>query len=794
MDYQDKTREEFIKALHELQLENESLKALHNKNISELKKTGKALQESEENYRLLLDLAPNAFFQGDHNGNIIMANSTAALLTGYSKEKLLTMNLKDLFPSSILTQKPLRYDLLNQGEIITGEREIIRQDGSIVTIEMNSRKMPNNTYQSFMRDISERKQSEAALRDSEYLYRAVFENTGSSSIIIEEDTTIALTNTEWVKLAGYTREEMEGKMKWTEFVVPEDLERMKEYHKKRRSDPEGAPRNYEFRFRRRNGEIRNIFLCVAMIPESNRSIASLMDITDRKKVEETLRENEEKLQTIIETSPDGIAISSLEGVVRYVTKNIVSTWGYDSPEEIVGRNVMEFIHPEYREKAVFFMNELINGKFTTSSEYVMLRKDGSTFYCESKANILRDANNNPIGLLYVNRDTTQRKKEEIELIKAKEKAEESDRLKSAFLANMSHEIRTPMNGILGFADLLKQPQLTGEEQQEYIRIIEKSGARMLNILNDIIDISKIEAGLMKITLSETNINEQIEYIHNFFSPETEKKGLSFLVKQLLPSEEARIKTDREKIYAIMTNLIKNAIKFTDNGFIELGYNKKGEFIEFFIKDTGMGIAKDRQHAVFERFIQADINDRHAFQGAGLGLSITKAYVEMLGGQIWFESKENEGSVFYFTIPYKVASERDNDTEVKFEKKQNSNINKIKVLIAEDDEISDLFLTIFLEKYDCDLMHVKTGADAVETCRNNPDIDLVIMDIKMPEMNGYDATEKIRQFNKKVIIIAQTAFALTGDKEKAIEAGCNDYIAKPLNQASLSALIRKYFYK
>ena len=246
---------------------------------------------------------------------------------------------------------------------------------------------------------------------------------------------------------------------------------------------------------------------------------------------------------------------------------------------------------------------------------------------------------------------------------AKEKAEESDRLKSAFLANMSHEIRTPMNGILGFAELLKEPELSGEQQQKYIGIIEKSGARMLNIINDIVNISKIEAGLMKLEMKESNINEQIEYIYNFFKPEMEAKGIKFSLKNTLPAKEAIIKTDREKLYAILANLVKNAIKYTNEGSIEIGYDiaamEHAPLLQFYVKDTGIGVLKDRQEAIFERFIQADIEDKNARQGAGLGLAISKSYVEMLGGQIWVESEDGVGSTFYFSLPFQTNAKNTN---------------------------------------------------------------------------------------------------------------------------------------
>jgi signal transduction histidine kinase len=380
-----------------------------------------------------------------------------------------------------------------------------------------------------------------------------------------------------------------------------------------------------------------------------------------------------------------------------------------------------------------------------------------------------------------------------ELLRAKEHAEESDRLKSAFLANMSHEIRTPMNGILGFAGLLKEPGLTGEEQQKYIRIIEKGGARMLNIINDIVSISKIESGIIEVANMESNINEQIEYICTFFKPEAEAKGIKLSYKTALSSEESVLITDCEKLFAILTNVVKNAIKYTDKGLIEFGYEKKGDYLEFFVKDTGIGIPKNRQKAIFERFIQADIVDKMARQGAGLGLSISKAYVEILGGKIWLESDEGNGSTFYFTLPYKAEQkEKTGSNNYITPDIGVSLFENLKILIVEDDEISGMLISINVSKLSDNILKAKTGFEAVEACRNNPDLDLILMDIQMPDLNGYEATRQIRQFNKEVVIIAQTAFGLLGDREKALEYGCDDYISKPINKTELITLIKKYF--
>ena len=402
-------------------------------------------------------------------------------------------------------------------------------------------------------------------------------------------------------------------------------------------------------------------------------------------------------------------------------------------------------------------------------------------------------------------EIAERKITESELIKAKDRAEESDRLKSAFLANMSHEIRTPMNGILGFAELLKEPGLSSDEQKDFIQTIQISGARMLYTINNIIDVSKIESGLMAVDIVETDINEKLEFAYKFFRQEVKARELKFMFKAGLPSKEAVIKTDNEKVYAILTNLIKNAIKFTYDGSIEFGYVLKsgsehgstgqGRHLEFFVKDTGVGISRNRQELIFERFRQGSESLNRSYEGSGLGLSICKSYAEMLGGKIWVESVEGSGSTFYFTIPYNPVSTERNEAEsvisqtgIEFREKN------LKILVVEDDETSYSLLKIMLQKISTVILHAVTGAEAVEACIMNPDIDLVLMDVRMPEMDGNEATRLIRRFNTSVIIIAQTANAFTGDREKSIQAGCNDYISKPIKAALLYELIKKHIKK
>jgi hypothetical protein len=386
----------------------------------------------------------------------------------------------------------------------------------------------------------------------------------------------------------------------------------------------------------------------------------------------------------------------------------------------------------------------------------------------------------------------EKEKRANELIIAKNNAEKSNKLKSAFLANMSHEIRTPLNGILGFTSLLKQAEITEKERQNYIQIIEESGARLLSIINDIISISKIESDLMVFTTTKTKINEQLEYIYSFFKFEVESKGIEFSLIKTLSDKEAIINTDSEKLYAILINLVKNAIKFTSKGSIKIGYIKKDGYIEFYVKDSGIGIPKARQEAIFERFIQADPTNIMAHQGAGLGLSISKAYVEMLDGKIWIKSTVDEGSIFYFKLPYNPPPEED------IVIKKIVHIEKIavplnlKILFVEDDKISEFLFDKISKIFGKKILKARTGIEAIEICLDNPDIDLILMDIQMPQMNGYDATLKIRKFNTDVIIIAQTAYTHDEAIEKINKCGFNDYISKPINKDNLYRIIQNHF--
>ncbi|MEI7489982.1 MAG: PAS domain S-box protein [Bacteroidota bacterium] len=536
-----------------------------------------------------------------------------------------------------------------------------------------------------------------------------------------------------------------------------------------------------------------VYLHLSSLADKNgeKCRVTVVDITERKQAEEAYLESEIRYHQLIEQVRDIIFTLSLKGLFSSLNREFELKTGW-TVKEWIGKPFSDIIHPEEVTLAMERFSGIIQG-FTSNAISLRIKTKSGGYIPFEIMGSRQIKNETTIGLLGVGRDITERRLAEQELIIAKQKAEESDRLKSAFLANVSHEIRTPMNGILGFADLLKEPGVNQNEQEKYIGIIQKSGTRLLGIINDVVDISRIEAGLVTCTISEVNVNEKMEFIYNFFSPQIEHKGIGFSCKNDLPPAEAIIKTDGEKINAILTNLVYNSIKFTRAGSIEFGYKREDAFLEFYVKDTGIGISEAHKKIIFERFMQGGKLITKNFEGTGLGLSISKAYVEILGGKIRVESEEGEGAAFYFTIPYIPVQEKSRNQIIPVPAEGWTNLVKdLKILIADDDETSQFYIKAITRQFSGIVLQAKTGSEAVRLCQENLDIDLVFMDIRMPNMDGYIATRQIRKFNKKAVIIAQTAYALSGDREKAMEAGCNAYIAKPINKNDFLNLIHQHF--
>lgn len=345
-------------------------------------------------------------------------------------------------------------------------------------------------------------------------------------------------------------------------------------------------------------------------------------------------------ETLVETLQDGIIVLDEQNRIQDVNSAALKYLG------ITNKNSLGLFADDSGATVIPLLNSITS---EGQIERVEIKKGDELIAFKI---IKQTIKNQPGSRLVIIRDISESFSQQQELIKAKERAEESDRLKSAFLANMSHEIRTPMSGILGFTELLREVKISEDEQQEYLGIIEKSGTRMLNIINDLMSISTLEAGLMKTSISEVDVNKQINLVYKSLKPQAQEKGIKLFLNKNLPLTECKIVSDREKLNAILTNLIKNAIKFTPSGSIELGCSRNNSDLEFFVKDTGIGILPEQKGYIFERFRQGSESFAREYEGAGLGLSIAKAYVELLGGRIWVDSEPGNGSTFFFTLPDK----------------------------------------------------------------------------------------------------------------------------------------------
>ncbi|MGE0079337.1 MAG: ATP-binding protein [Bacteroidales bacterium] len=389
------------------------------------------------------------------------------------------------------------------------------------------------------------------------------------------------------------------------------------------------------------------------------------------------------------------------------------------------------------------------------------------------------------------------KENERELLLAKEKAIESDKLKSAFLANMSHEIRTPMNAILGFSELVSRKNIQPEKREIYTQHIVNNGKLLLHLVDDIIDLAKIEAGQLKFKRNTTNVEELlIELMHFCISEKKrlKKDELDIVCEGNKGGHPMWLLCDSFRLKQVLLNLLSNALKFTFSGSVVFGYDiPNNATIQFYVKDSGIGIRPDQQTIIFDRFRQADDSATRQFGGTGLGLTISKKLVELMGGRIWVNSKSNEGSNFHFTLPLIIPDLNNNRLNESLTKILPDPIFKGKIaLIVEDNEANYLYLDELLRPTGIKIIRASNGLDAINFAANNFDIDVILMDLQLPELDGFEATKRIKQINPKVPIIVQTAYALADEKNRAINAGCDHYLTKPISANTLLYLINQVF--
>ncbi len=626
-------------------------------------------------------------------------------------------------------------------------------------------------------------------------FEQLFEGSPETVVLTDNDGILLRVNSEFEKLFGYTAEEAIGHY-IDKLIVPEEL-----YEEA--SDISGRVAKGEKILtetirKHKDGRIIHVSVLGTPIEIEGGQVAVYgiyRDITDRKNAEIALRENEEKLRNILYSSPDAITVSDLRGYITECNQAALDIFEYESDKELIGLNANQFVIPSQKPMGIQALKTVLRKGHIKNVEFEVITGKGTRIFVDMSASLIRDTDDRPIGIVTITQDITERKAHEKALRAAKEKAEESDRLKSAFLANMSHEIRTPMNAILGFSELLKSDGLTKEARDEYIKIINSKGNELMLIINDIIDISKIEAGDIKIRKSEIKVVDFLNTVYGEFCKEKNllnKDEIQFRLK--LPETGGPVLfTDASRLKQILYNLFSNALKFTHEGYIEMGCYSDNWKVVFYVKDTGIGIEENKKDIIFERFRQVDESLNSEFGGTGLGLAISRHLTTLLGGEIWMESVINQGSTFYFYLPLLKESKTSSSraTASKDKQKDPIDLSGKKILIAEDDSSNYLFLESFLKRTNSRIIWAKDGEKLLEILRTEPDIDLILMDLRMPVLNGIDATRRIRKTNPDVPVVALTAYVFQDDQEKSIQAGCNDYLSKPVKIEELTAILRKY---
>lgn len=383
--------------------------------------------------------------------------------------------------------------------------------------------------------------------------------------------------------------------------------------------------------------------------------------------------------------------------------------------------------------------------------------------------------------------TRELEQQNVELIIAKEKAEASDKLKSTFISNISHEIRTPLNGIMGFGQILTDNDLSPEEKEQYSQMLNSSSLRLVNTITNFMDISLLRSGNQKVYRKELNVKRRVTEVVSKFSDSCLEKKLTICIAPPNSEDDIKLFTDGELFSKILYQLIDNAVKFTHQGTITVGYQFSGNEVHFFVSDTGIGISPENQVLIFDSFIQEDGQTTRRYEGSGLGLSIAQELVNLLEGKIWLKSEKGKGSTFYFSLPYR-QSESEGKQAVTVPQPLKE---KQTILIAEDDEINFYYFKTLLTHNRVEILHAEDGIEAVELCKENPEIELVLMDLKMVDMDGYEATRQIKSFRPELPVIAITAYSETEDKRKALLAGCDEFLTKPVKKEILIKKLEEF---
>ena len=794
------------------------------RDISERKLAEEKLRRSEEQYRLLAEHMSDTIWLMDMDMQTTYMSPSTERIRGYSLKEIQQLSLEQhLSPASYKIAIESFSEELKKIKsdptylfFKTIELEFNRKDGTMIWMEnmfsliRDENGKPVNIIGEG-RNITERKRAEEELKESEEKYKAYVNSAPNGIYIVDGRGNFIDVNDTACIILGYTKEELQSKniidvtpQKHHEFAF-EKFQKMLSTGKV----------EFELEYQCKD-ETTGWWMINAIYLSENRYLGYTTVTTERKRAEEAIRLSEARLLNAVEIAKLGyweydvekdlfIFNDSFYKIFRTSAKKV---GGY---EMTAAQYAERFVHPDDRDLVGIEVQKAIESSdtdFAGKIDHRIIYEDGETGFISVHFTIIKDSEGRTIKTIGANQDITERKEKEVELMKAKDKAEESNRLKTSFLANMSHEIRTPMNAIVGFSTFLKEPDLTQSEKDQYCDIIQDNSNNLLQIIEDILEISKIESGHIHFMVEKTNINELFKNLLTEFRHSNKNDSIEISCRIDELDEDLITLTDSSRLKQVMNNLIINALKFTKQGKVEFGYKlvRSSEFevqssekqqlssagyIEFYVKDTGIGIDKKYKEIIFERFRQVEDFTTRMYGGSGLGLAISKKIVEAMGGKIWVETELKKGSEFIFSLPLIINKEKPKSKSKSEKKVKGNDLSDLKILIAEDDDDNYKLFEIIFKKTKIKMIRAKDGVECLELFKSNKDIDIVLMDIQMPLMNGLDATRIIKQIRKEVPVIAQTAFALSSDRGRCMEAGCDDVITKPINFEKLYSLIKKY---
>ena len=760
-----------------------------------------------------VDRAADSIFWMRSDGRFVYVNDVACHMTGYSCDELLSMKVFDIDPGFSVETWPDHWEEIRRRGAFTLESRHRAKDGRVFPVEISANLLEYEGQEyncAFIRDITERKWTEESLNKSEKRYHSIFEGSPEMIVLIDIRGFVVEVNGKAEELLGFRHEGLVGKHFaelpfWSEQVVT----RLKDLFSRRIGGEQIPP--YELDFIRADGTTLTGRMVGTTLTNDQGAVTHVLlilaDITERKRAEEALSKAHERLTATLNALPDLLFEVDREGHIHdYRAPNPDSL--YAPPETFLGKKVSEVLPVEAARTIMQAIAKAAETGLHRGETYSLQESAGLRWFELSVA--VRGGQTREARFITLVRDITDRKQAEEELARAKEAAETANRAKSQFLANMSHEIRTPMASIMGYADLLLSHEWPPAEHREHLQVVKRNSENLLRIINDILDLSRIESEVIELELAECSVSEVVEEVRSLLQGSAEKKqlGLDVHYREPLPGT---IHTNSVRLQQILVNLVGNAIKFTEKGLVKItvGCTRQDDGsarMQFEVADTGIGISEEEIGRLFQPFTQADMTSTRRFGGTGLGLAISKRLAKLLGGGIEVQSELGKGSTFILTIapgpPEDLetgtategpATKQRGPTRASLEQKFRG-----RILLAEDVKEVQTLVCMSLEFLGLEVDSAENGQVAIEMASASKaegrPYDLILMDIQMPQLDGFDATRHLRREGWKGPIIALTAHAMTGDREKCIEAGCDDYLSKPMTGEELFGAIARHLGK